>query len=134
MSDASRQIAWIQSLMKELSVNIKSIDLCGDNQGAIFLASNPAQESRSKHIDIRYHYIREMVNEGKVKLTFVPTNEQFADILTKNLSYDKFKGFREKLGLYLKDSDIKQKHTANKINQRDEVDELLELLVKYASI
>ena len=73
--------------------------LCGDNQGAIFLASNPAQEHRSKHIDIRYHYIRECVEKKKVILHYVPTTEQIADIMTKCLSYDKFKKFRNQLGI-----------------------------------
>ena len=57
LSDTTRQIVWIESLFKELNFDISNIALCGDNQGAIFLASNPAQEHRSKHIDICYHYI-----------------------------------------------------------------------------
>jgi hypothetical protein len=57
LSDTTRQIVWIESLFKELNFDISNVALCGDNQGAIFLASNPAQEHRSKHIDIRYHYI-----------------------------------------------------------------------------
>ena len=99
LSDTTRQIVWIESLFKEINFDISNIALCGDNQGAIFLASNPAQEHRSKHIDIRYHYIRECVEKEKVKLHFVPTTEQIADIMTKNLSYDKFKKFRNQLGI-----------------------------------
>jgi hypothetical protein len=91
LSDTTRQIVWIESLFKELNFDISNIALCGDNQGAIFLASNPAQEHRSKHIDIRYHYIRECVEGKKVILHYVPTTEQIADIMTKCLSYDKFK-------------------------------------------
>jgi hypothetical protein len=52
LSDTTSQIVWIESLFKELNFDISNIALCGDNQGAIFLASNPAQEHRSKHIDI----------------------------------------------------------------------------------
>jgi hypothetical protein len=52
LSDTTRQIIWIESLFKELNFDISNVALCGDNQGAIFLASNPAQEHRSKHIDI----------------------------------------------------------------------------------
>ena len=51
LSDTTRQIVWIESLFKELNFDISNIALCRDNQGAIFLASNPAQEHRSKHID-----------------------------------------------------------------------------------
>jgi hypothetical protein len=99
LSDTTRQIIWIESLFKEMNFDISNIALCGDNQGAIFLASNPAQEHRSKHIDIQYHYIRECVEEKKVILHFVPTTEQIADIMTKCLSYDKFKKFRNQLGI-----------------------------------
>jgi hypothetical protein len=99
LSDTTRQIVWIESLFKELNFDISNVALCGDNQGAIFLASNPAQEHRSKHIDIRYHYIRECVEGKKVILHYVPTTEQIADIMTKCLSYDKFKKFRNQLGI-----------------------------------
>jgi hypothetical protein len=99
LSDTTRQIVWIESLFKELNFDISNVALCGDNQGAIFLASNPAQEHRSKHIDIRYHYIRECVEGKKVILHYVPTTEEIADIMTKCLSYDKFKKFRNQLGI-----------------------------------
>ena len=99
ISDTSRQIIWIQSLFKEINFEIENISLCGDNQGAIFLASNPAQEHRTKHIDIRYHFIRQCVEDKKVVLYYVPTTEQIADILTKCLNYDKFKKFRNQLGI-----------------------------------
>jgi hypothetical protein len=101
LSDTTRQIVWIESLFKELNFDISNVALCGDNQGAIFLASNPAQEHRSKHIDIRYHYIRECVEGKKVILHYVPTMEQIADIMTKCLSYDKFKKFRNQLGIMI---------------------------------
>ena len=61
MTEASKQISWIQNLLSEMRFNIKSIPLLVDNQGAMFLASNPAQEGRTKHIEIPEHYIRECV-------------------------------------------------------------------------
>jgi hypothetical protein len=112
MSDACRQLVWIESLLQELSFPVTNIDLCCDNQGAIFLASNPAQEHRSKHIDIRYHYIRECVEEQKISLTYIPTNDQIADIMTKNLNYDKFKFFRESLNVV-----FDELQSSTKINQ-----------------
>jgi hypothetical protein len=65
LSDACRQLVWVHSLLSEMRLHIRSIPLCGDNQGAIFIASNAVQEKRTKHIDIRYHYIREVVESGK---------------------------------------------------------------------
>jgi hypothetical protein len=104
LSDASRQISWIQNLYKEIGFKIESTILCGDNQGAIFIGSNPTTEKRTKHIDIRFHYIRECIEEGKIILYYIPTKEQIADILTKNLSFDKFKYLRSKLGLIVRDN------------------------------
>ena len=101
LSDTSRQIIWIESLFQEIGMFLKNIQLGVDNQGAIFLASNPAQEHRSKHIDIRYHYVRGCIEEGKVELVYIPTNEQLADILTKNLSFDKFAQLRSKIGIVI---------------------------------
>ena len=76
MSDTSRQLIWIQNLFEEIDFPIDGIDLHCDNQGAIFLASNPAQEHHSKHIDIRFHYIHEQIENKKVCLSYVQTNEQ----------------------------------------------------------
>ena len=54
---------------------------------------------RSKHIEIKYHYIRDMVQRGAVKLLYVVTEEQIADVLTKPLARMKFEYFRERLGV-----------------------------------
>jgi hypothetical protein len=57
----------------------------------------------SKHIEIRYHYIRDMVQRGAIKLQYVSTDEQIANVLTKPLSHVKFEHFRGKLGIVRKD-------------------------------
>ena len=62
--------------------------------GSIFLAQNPAQERRTKHIDIRHHFIRECVQERKViQLRHISTDKQLADVFTKALGKVKFLGF-----------------------------------------
>ena len=99
LSDTSRQLVWIRTLFKELGINLGPIPLCGDNQGSIFLASNPVQEKRIKHIDLRYHYIREVIRQKQVELLFVEGAENPADLFTKNLGRIKFLKFREQLGL-----------------------------------
>ena len=63
------------------------------------MASNPVMEPRSKHINIRYHGIRELVAKGKVELYFIDGAENPADLLTKNLPHEKFAKFRAQLGL-----------------------------------
>ena len=57
----------------------------GDNQGSIALATNPIHHNRSKHIDVKYHYVRNEVENGRVKLKYIPMAEMMADILTKAL-------------------------------------------------
>jgi hypothetical protein len=99
LSDCSRQAVWIQSLLQELGFKIPTIPICGDNQGSIFIGSNPVQERRSKHIDIRYHYVRQLIEEKKIELFFVEGAENTADLFTKNLGAPKFLKFRGQLGL-----------------------------------
>ena len=99
LSDTCRQISWIQSLFGELGYRLTRIPICGDNQGSIFIGSNPVQERRTKHIDIRYHFIRYSIQAGSIRLIYVPTDEQTADILTKALPSVKVKHFAAALGL-----------------------------------
>ena len=63
------------------------------------LSENLVFHDKSKHIEIKYHYIRDMVQRGAVKLLYVATEEQIADVLTKPLARVKFEYFREKLGV-----------------------------------
>src|SRR6201984_1837554 len=99
LSDTSKQLIWFKSLLTELGIEIGPIPLYGDNQGSIFLASNPVQEKRIKHIDLRYHFIREVVRNKQVELFFIEGAENPADLFTKNLGRIKFIKFREQLGL-----------------------------------
>src|SRR3954449_3272192 len=75
ISDCSRQIVWLQSLLGELGFAQERTPIYGDNQGSIFIGSNPVQDRRTKHIDTRYHFIREKIVEG---------NKNIADMFTKN--------------------------------------------------
>ena len=69
-----------------------------DNQSCIQLSKNPVVHDRSKHIEIRYHFIRDYIQRGAVELQYISTNEQVADILMKYLGRGKFVFFRDKLG------------------------------------
>jgi hypothetical protein len=104
MSDCSRQVSWIISMFNELGMPLPAIPVYGDNQGSIFIGSNPVQENRSKHIDIRYHYLRECVAKKKIELFFIPSEDNPADLLTKNLGHIKFHKFRARFGLVVKHS------------------------------
>jgi hypothetical protein len=63
------------------------------------MATNPITEKRSKHIDIRYHYVREVISQKKVEIYFIDGAANPADMFTKNLGHVKFKQFRAQLGL-----------------------------------
>ena len=99
LSNCTRQVTWIQSLLGELSYKLNAILICGNNQGSIFMASNPVMEPHSKHIDIHYHGIHESIANGKIKLFFIDGAENPANLLTKNLPHEKFAKFRVQLGL-----------------------------------
>ena len=70
-----------------------------DNQSCIKLTENPVFHNRSKHIEIKYHFIRDCVQRGAVKLEYVSIDEQVADILTKSLPRGKHVFFRDKMGV-----------------------------------
>ena len=99
MTEVAKQISWIWNLLSELKFKFSTVPLYVDNQGAIFLASNPAQEGHTKHIEIPEHYIHECVHDGKIKLYYIPTNKQVADTFTKNLTWQCFEANREMLQL-----------------------------------
>ena len=99
LSDCTCQVTWIRSLLGELGYKLNAILICSNNQGSIFMASNPVMEPRSKHIDIRYHGIRESIVNGKIELFFIDGAENPTDLLTKNLPREKFAKFKVQLGL-----------------------------------
>ena len=99
MTEIAKQLRWIRNVYEELGFKLGPLPLCIDNQGAMFLASNPAQEGQTKHVRIPEHYIHEAVELGEIKLYYVHTNLQFADIFTKNLGKQKFQEGRNALRL-----------------------------------
>jgi len=70
-----------------------------DNKAALSMALNPVQHSRTKHVDVDRHFIREKVEDGIISLSYVPTKLQVADILTKGLPEDGFERFVGKLDM-----------------------------------
>ena len=90
LSECAVQATWFRSLLSEIGYDMKAIPISGDNQGSVFIAQNPVTDGRSKHIDIRYHYVREKVQEDEIALSYIPGTENPADLLTKNLPRIKF--------------------------------------------
>ena len=100
----AKEIMWLKEILSFIEIGDgESIQVFADNQGAIKVANNPYQQGRTKHIDIRMHYIREKVEEKVITLKYLKTDEMIADMLTKNLGKNKFRRFRnELLKVYLK--------------------------------
>nr|GEY79985.1 retrovirus-related Pol polyprotein from transposon TNT 1-94 [Tanacetum cinerariifolium] len=90
ISGCCTQILWMRSQLTDYGFDFNKIILYCDNRSAIALCCNNVQHSRSKHIDIRHHFIREQVERGVVELYFVTTDYQLADIFTKALPRHRF--------------------------------------------
>ncbi|GJT38492.1 retrovirus-related pol polyprotein from transposon TNT 1-94 [Tanacetum coccineum] len=90
MSGCCAQILWMRSQLTDYGFAFNNIPLYCDNKSAIALCCNNVQHSRSKHIDIRHHFIREQVENGVVELYFVTMDYQLADIFTKALPRERF--------------------------------------------
>jgi len=88
MTQAAKEVVWLRVLLEELRAieHIRQISqLHSDNQGALALAHNREYHAHTKHIDIQYHFIRELVMAEKVYLVFCPSSDMIADIMTKAL-------------------------------------------------
>ncbi|KAK2442880.1 putative mitochondrial protein [Trifolium repens] len=95
------QLVWMKQMLKEYDVEQDALTLYCDNMSAINISKNPVQHSKTKHIDIRHHYIRDLVENKIVILEHVGTKEQIADIFTKALDAVQFEKLRGKLGICL---------------------------------
>ncbi|TFY50793.1 hypothetical protein EVG20_g11324 [Dentipellis fragilis] len=97
---AAKEALWLRSLIAEIFEPIAgATTLFGDNQSAIALTQDHQYHARTKHIDIRYHFIRWIVENGSLRLIYCPTDEMVADTLTKALPSAKVKHFASELGL-----------------------------------
>ncbi|GJZ71385.1 hypothetical protein Tco_0635236 [Tanacetum coccineum] len=99
MSGCYAQILWMRSQLSDYGFAYNRIPLYCDNKSAIALYCNNVQHSRSKHIDIRHHFIREQVEKGVVELYFLRTEYQMADIFTKALPRERFEFILPRLGI-----------------------------------
>jgi hypothetical protein len=98
ISSTIQEVKWISQLLLELEFPVKlPVKLLCDNQAAIAISTNDVNHNRTKHIDIRHHYIREAIKNKQVDLSWISTDKQVADILTKPLAKRQFNILREGL-------------------------------------
>ena len=105
MSQCSKSSQWIAQVLRDMGYpqyigsSVNTVDIRGDNQGALALVKNPHLHERSKHIDISYHYIRDLAEKGKITVSYIPTEDMAADGFTKPLARVAFERFKDQIGL-----------------------------------
>ncbi|GJW05575.1 retrovirus-related pol polyprotein from transposon TNT 1-94 [Tanacetum coccineum] len=97
-------ILWMKSQLTDYDIIYEKVPIFCDNTSAIATSNNPVLHSRTKHIDIRYHFIRDHVLKGDIELHFIPTQYQLVDIFTKPLDERTFKRLIVELGMLNIDS------------------------------
>ena len=100
LASTAQESVWLQQLLADIKKEPpKKMVIFEDNQSAISIARNPQFHGRSKHIGIKYHYIREQVGNGKVELEYCRTNDMLADCMTKGLNGEQFEKLRLMAGV-----------------------------------
>ena len=95
------EMLWLKAMMKELGVHSKDPrKLYCDNKAAISIAHNPVQHDRTKHVEVDRHFVKEKLTEGLICTSFVRTENQLANILTKGVSSKIFNSTLDKLGIW----------------------------------
>jgi hypothetical protein len=95
------QLLWISYTMSDFGEDYTHVPRQCDSTSAISVAKNPVLHSKTKHMEVRYHFLRDNVEKGKIALIHVPTHDQLADIFTKPLDQAPFTRLRGELGVYL---------------------------------
>ena len=93
------QILWLKQQLEDYKIDLGALEIRCDNTSAINVSKNPVHHSRTKHIDVRHHFLRDHVEKGNIKLTHIRTEDQIADIFTKPLGRIPFLNLRLMLGL-----------------------------------
>ncbi|KRY45203.1 Retrovirus-related Pol polyprotein from transposon TNT 1-94, partial [Trichinella britovi] len=96
-SEAAKDMMWLMALFAEVTEVKQKLILFVDNMGAVTLSKNPEFHNRSKHIDVRFHFVREKYIESKIDMQHIDSENQKADILTKDLSKTRFQNLRQQL-------------------------------------
>ncbi|XP_031265023.1 secreted RxLR effector protein 161-like [Pistacia vera] len=91
ITDAFKEVIWLQGFLKEAKLLDGTVTVYSGSQSAIHLVKNPVYHERTKHVDVRYHFVRDMISKGGVKLMKIPTENNPADMGTKVVTLAKFK-------------------------------------------
>jgi hypothetical protein len=93
------QLLWMRQTLRDYGYKLSKVPLLCDNESAIRMADNPVEHSRTKHIDIRYHFLRDHQQKGDIEIAYVNTHNQLADIFTKPSNEKTFSKLRNELNI-----------------------------------
>ena len=138
LGEAVKEAIWLKSFINDLDIGIhfNTVPIHVDNQSAIKLAKNPEFHQRSKHIDLRHHFLRQHVRDNTIELRWISGKENPADMLTKALDPIKFEAICRNIGLF--NQDIAMSTTSHTSQHKDSVvildseDTLRQLLLQVA--
>jgi hypothetical protein len=102
------QLLWMKTLLGDYRFTQGTMFINCDNTSAINISKNPVQHSWTKHIDIRHHFMRDLVESEVVSLSFIPTENQLVDILTKPLDGGRLESLRKAIGVCDKQKKARQ--------------------------
>jgi hypothetical protein len=111
--EATKEALWFKQLLKELGFEQGTVPVYEDNEAAILLSKNPQHHGRTKHIQIQFHWIREQVSKKFIELLYVPTAEQLADCLTKQMGYSQMTRMLIRLGVLEAPRELKLHASSN---------------------
>ena len=99
LTDAAKEAIWLKLLLKELGYPQGNVKIYEDNQATIKIAKNPQDHKRTKHIQIKYHYIRDQIRDGEFHLEYVQTADQLGDMFTKGLHGPRLRNILHRVGM-----------------------------------
>lgn len=99
LSESFQEAIWLENLLKDFQVKIGVIEINEDNQSCLKLLENEKFSKKTKHVEIKYHFSKDLWKTGKIHFKYCPTDQNVADILTKPLAAMKFGKFVELIGL-----------------------------------
>jgi hypothetical protein len=100
---AAKEAIWLKQLVSEIwkdQITNSPTTIYIDNQSAIAIAKNPEFHDRTKHIEVRHHFLRQQVDSNAIVLKYLPTDKQVADVLTKGLAREKHERFTTCMGIH----------------------------------
>jgi len=102
MAEAAKEALWLRTFLRELGFEGGPMPVRGDNQGALKLAESEEYHRRTKHIDVRFRFLRDVVENGSLHLEYVTTEDNVADALTRTFFRQRFERLRSLMGLIMR--------------------------------